>query len=162
VGAQDDSPQPRPPEIADLVVICRALNAASARYIIVGGFAVNLHGYTRGTMDIDLLIDASPENVRKVKSALSVLPDNAAAEVEDEDVRTHSVVRVADEVVVDLMAKACGVDIDEALKHVLHQTIDGVPIPYPAAATLIATKNTVRPKDQQDVMFLKMKLSEGS
>ncbi|MBI4348424.1 MAG: hypothetical protein HY553_16395 [Elusimicrobia bacterium] len=162
MGAQDDGPQPRPPEIEDLVDICRALNAVSARYILVGGFAVNLHGYTRGTMDIDLLIDPSPENVRKVKSALSVLPDNAAANVEEEDVRTHSVVRVADEVVVDLLAKACGVDVDEALGHVLYRTIDGVSIPYPDLATLIATKDTIRPKDHQDVAFLKMKLSEGS
>lgn len=115
MGAQDDRPQPRPPEVADLVAICRALNAASARYAVIGGFAVNLHGYVRGTMDIDLLIDPSPENVRKVKAALSVLPDHAASEVADDDVLKHTVVRVADEIVVDLMAKACGIDIDAAL-----------------------------------------------
>lgn len=161
MGAQDAGPQPRPPELEDLVLICRALNAAAARYVVIGGFAVNLHGYTRGTMDIDLLIDASPENVRKVKSALAVLPDNAAAEVEDDDVRTHTVVRVADEVIVDLMAKACGVDVDTALTHVLYREVDEVSIPYPDAATLIATKDTVRPKDHQDVQFLKMKLAEG-
>ncbi|MBI3297015.1 MAG: hypothetical protein HYZ75_02545 [Elusimicrobia bacterium] len=66
-------------------------------------------------MDIDLLIDPSPENVRKVKAALSVLPDHAASEVADDDVLKHTVVRVADEIVVDLMAKACGIDIDAAL-----------------------------------------------
>ena len=161
MGVEDAGPQPRPPEIEDLVLICRALNAAAARYVIIGGFAVNLHGLTRGTMDIDLLIDASPENVRKVKSALSALPDNAAAQMEDGDVQTHTVVRVADEVVVDLMAKACGVDIDQALAGVLRREIDGVSIPYPDAATLIATKDTVRPKDHADVQYLKLKLAEG-
>lgn len=161
MGAEDAGPRPRPPEIEDLVLICRALNSAAARYVVIGGFAVNLHGLTRGTMDIDLLIDASPENVRRVKAALAALPDNAAAQVEDGDVQAHTVVRVADEVVVDLMAKACGVDVDRALKGVLRQEIDGVQIPYPDAATLIATKDTVRPKDHVDVQFLKMKLAEG-
>jgi len=51
--------------------------------VIVGGFAVILHGYARGTMDLDLLVDPSPENIRKVKAALAVLPDNAAAEIMD-------------------------------------------------------------------------------
>lgn len=162
MGVEDAGPQPRPPEVEDLVLICRALNAAGARYVVIGGFAINLHGFTRGTGDIDLLIDASPENVRKVKSALSALPDNAAAQVADGDVGTHIVVRIADEVVVDLMAKACGVDIEQALRNVLHQEIDGVSIPYPNAATLIATKDTVRPKDHVDVQFLKMKLAEGA
>lgn len=162
MGAEDVGPQPRPPQVEDLVLICRSLNAASARYVVIGAFAINFHGLTRGTMDIDLLIDASPENVRKVKVALSALPDNAAAQVDDGDVRTHSVVRVADEVVVDLMAKACGVDIERALIGVLHEEIDGVSIPYPDAATLIATKDTVRPKDHADVQFLKMKIAEGT
>ena len=162
MGAEDAGPQPRAPRIEDLVALCRGLNAAAARYSVIGGFAVNLHGYVRGTMDIDLLIDPSDENVRKVKAALSGLADNAAADVADDDVRTHAVVRVADEVVVDLMAKACGVDVEQALKNGLSREIDGVPIPYPDAATLIATKDTVRPKDHQDVHFLRLKLAEGA
>lgn len=162
MGAQDAGPEPRPPTVEDLVLICRSLNAASARYVVIGAFAINFHGLTRGTMDIDLLVDPSPDNVRKVKSALSALPDNAAAQMDDGDVQAHTVVRVADEVVVDLMAKACGVDIERALKGVLHEEIDGVSIPYPDAATLMATKNTVRPKDHHDVLFLKMKLAEGT
>lgn len=37
--------------------ILKALEAAEVRYLIVGGVAVNLHGYTRFTKDLDLLID---------------------------------------------------------------------------------------------------------
>ena len=40
----------------------------------------------------------------RVKRALAVLPDNAAADIADDDVLSHVVVRVADEVVVDLNA----------------------------------------------------------
>src|SRR3990172_285992 len=46
--------------------------------------------------------------VGRGRRALSVLADNAAAEVADDDLQRHVVVRVADEVVVDLMGRACG------------------------------------------------------
>lgn len=38
------------------------------------------HGAGRFTNDIDLLVDDAPENVARVRAALAVLPDNAAAE----------------------------------------------------------------------------------
>lgn len=48
----------RAPELEDLVELCRRLNEADARYLLIGGFAVILHGFVRGTKDIDLLVDA--------------------------------------------------------------------------------------------------------
>jgi hypothetical protein len=44
--------------------------------------------------------------VARVKLALAVLADNAASEVAEDDVQRHAVVRVADEVIVDLMGRA--------------------------------------------------------
>ncbi len=52
-----DGPYAREPQIEDVVRICRALNAAGARYILIGGFAVIAHGGGRTTKDIDLLVD---------------------------------------------------------------------------------------------------------
>jgi hypothetical protein len=52
-----------------------------------------------------------PDNVARVKRALSVLADNAAADVADTDVREYVVVRIADEVIVDLMGRACGLSL---------------------------------------------------
>lgn len=100
---RDDPSYARAPEPDDVVRICRALNAAGARYVLIGGFALIAYGGTRFTKDIDLLIDDSPENVQLVKRGLAVLADNAAAEVRDTDIREFVVVRVADEVIVDLM-----------------------------------------------------------
>src|SRR5262245_1951684 len=104
----------RPPTVADLLLLGRALNAEGARYLVVGGFAVNQHGFHRATMDIDLLMDGSLENQARVKKALEVLPDRAVRELGDDDLRSYLVVRVADEVVVDLMLSACGVTYEEA------------------------------------------------
>ena len=68
----------RAPEPDDVVRICRALNDAGARYVLIGGIAVIAHGAGRYTKDVDLLIDDAPDNVARVKRALSILPDNAA------------------------------------------------------------------------------------
>ena len=158
MGADASRPESRVPQLTDLLSICRALNASGARYVVVGGFAVILHGYARGTMDLDLLIDPSPANVRKVKAALATLPDNAAAEVEDGDLERYTVVRVADVVVVDLMAKAAGVTFEEVFPGALTREIEGVPITFAGVRELIRTKDTVRPKDKNDVLFLRRKL----
>ena len=64
----------RPPVMRDLVELCRELNARGANYIVVGGMAVNIHGYIRNTEDIDLLIQTDPANEAKVIDALKILP----------------------------------------------------------------------------------------
>ncbi len=149
-----DGPYAREPQIDDLVRICRALNDAAARYLLIGGFAVIAHGGARTTKDIDLLVDASPENVARVKQALRILEDRAVDEVADTDVARYAVVRVADEIVIDLMALACGIDYSEAAKDCERLTIEGVSIPVASPATLIRTKNTVRPSDAADCRYL--------
>jgi hypothetical protein len=55
--APADDAWARAPEPEDLVRICRALNDAGARYVLIGGFAVVVHGAARFTKDIDLLVD---------------------------------------------------------------------------------------------------------
>ena len=157
---QDVDRYSRAPEPGDVVRICLALNEAGARYLLIGGFAVVAHGAGRFTKDIDLLIDDSPENVARVKRALAVLEDNAAREVDDEDVRTHTVVRVADEVVVDLMGRACGVSYSEAAQDAETIERDGVTIALASPATLIKLKKTTRPQDALDRSFLEGVLAE--
>ena len=54
----------RAPELEDLLSLCQALNREQARYVLIGGFAVILHGFVRGTKDIDLLVDPEKSNVQ--------------------------------------------------------------------------------------------------
>lgn len=157
---QDDDRSARAPEPDDVLRICRALNELGARYLLIGGFAVIAHGAGRFTKDIDLLVDDAPENVARVKRALSVLADNAAAEIADDDVQRHAVVRVADEVIVDLMGRACGLSYAEAARDAETIEREGVPIPLASPATLIRTKDTHRPQDALDRAFLEGVLRE--
>lgn len=157
---KNDSAYPRAPQVEDVIKICRALNEQGAKYILIGGFAVIFHGYVRGTKDIDFLVDASDDNVKKIKQALSVLPDNAAAEISNNEVREYTVVRIGDEVVVDLMAKACGNTYEQSKDMIEIYEIEGVEIPVASKELLIKLKDTVRPSDKVDVNYLIQRIAE--
>jgi hypothetical protein len=152
----------REPQLDDLARLGRALNAHHVRYVLIGGFAVVAHGGTRTTKDIDLLIDPAPENVARVRDALQVLEDKAVNEVRDDDVARYAVVRVADEVVVDLLAAACGVEYEEARRDAITLDFAGVPMPVASPRTLLRTKNTIRPSDAADRQFLQALIDEAS
>jgi|ERR1700733_442583 len=50
-------------EVHSIEAIVKALNAAKVKYLIVGGLAVNAHGYERFTNDVDLVIGLERENI---------------------------------------------------------------------------------------------------
>lgn len=53
--------------------VFKALNKARVKYLVVGGIAVNLHGVPRMTQDLDLLVELSPENVKKLVKTFKTL-----------------------------------------------------------------------------------------
>ena len=54
----------------DFVDLLRAFIAADVRFLIVGAYALALHGRPRATGDLDVWIDATPENAARVMRAL--------------------------------------------------------------------------------------------
>lgn len=52
-------------EVRSIEAIVRALNQAGVKYLIVGGIAVNAHGYVRLTRDIDIVLALDPANAAK-------------------------------------------------------------------------------------------------
>jgi hypothetical protein len=151
----DDAEFTRPPVTADLVEICRMLNTRQANYIVIGGMAINIHGFTRNTEDIDLLIETTPANEAKVLEVLCLLPEGAAKELRPGEIADHVVVRICDDITVDLMAKACGHDYAAARHLVTELEIDGVKIPFASPTLLWITKQTYREKDEIDRIFLR-------
>lgn len=149
----------RPPTIDDLVTVCRRLNEEGSKYLLIGGFAMNYYGLPRATEDIDFLIDPSDSNIVKIKQALSFLPDNAAQEVAPDDVQKYEVVRIADEITIDLLKKACEMTFEKAVAEYFE--FKGVRIPIADIQTMIKTKLGIRPKDREDLAFLKSILEEA-
>jgi predicted nucleotidyltransferase len=60
-------------EVWSVETVVRALNTAGVRYLIVGGLAVNAHGYERLTRDVDLVLGLETENVLTAVKALAEL-----------------------------------------------------------------------------------------
>jgi hypothetical protein len=60
-------------ELRSIEAVVSALNAAGVRYLIVGGLAVNAHGYQRATVDLDLVIQLQRDNILAGLGALEGL-----------------------------------------------------------------------------------------
>jgi hypothetical protein len=57
----------------EIVKFWKALAANDVRYMMVGGYAVNLHGYQRYTGDLDIWIEDTKENRGKLRKGLKVI-----------------------------------------------------------------------------------------
>ena len=158
---QDDgaAAESRPPTLEDLLTLCRELNARRAKYVVIGGMAMIQAGFVRGTEDIDLLIDASADNQAAVRKALEILPDKAVRELREGDLERYVVVRIADEIVVDLLLSAGGIAFAEAQSATVIVDVSGVLIPFASPQLLLRMKQTGREKDALDLLFLRELLS---
>jgi len=58
----------------DLREFIALLNSHNVRYVVVGGYAVAYHGYPRATGDIDLFVEVSQENARKLIAEIGTQP----------------------------------------------------------------------------------------
>jgi hypothetical protein len=158
---ENEVPSPaRAPTDSDLVALCTTLNRLGARYIVIGGFAITHYGYMRATEDIDLLIDVEPENQARVRTALETLPEKAIRELGNDDFADYTVVRVSDEILVDIMTAACGIEYREASRSVEIAEVHGVQIPFATPELLLRMKQTHRDKDVLDRIFLHQKIAE--
>ena len=144
----------RPPDDRDLAALARELNRLAAKYIVIGGVAINRLGFIRATEDLDLLIARDAANQMLVKKALETLPDKAVLELGDEDLSAWVVVRVNDVITVDLMTEATGIGYGEAQDFIEWVEVQGVKIPFASAELMLRFKQSSRDKDVMDRKFL--------
>ena len=137
-----------------LVKVCALLNERGAKYLIVGDQAAILHGHIRTTEDVDLLIPEDMENHARVLAALAEMEDHAAAELTPQDLVENVVVKIADEVEVDVSTRAWKVSYADAVPTAVQVTIDGVTIHFVDLPILIESKRTYRDQDRIDVAQL--------
>ena len=137
-----------------LVGVCRLLNAAGVRYVVVGGFALALHGIVRATKDVDVLLEPTLKNVRRALRALEGLRFGIARDLDPAAVLAKPITIVGDDPRVDLLTLAWSVRYADAAPRMLTATIDDVDVPYADLETLIRTKQTGRLQDRADAEAL--------
>lgn len=141
----------------DLVHFWTILNKHNVKYIMVGGFAVNLYGYTRATNDIDLLLKDDLLNRQNLAKTFSELGYGDISFDQLQFVPGWTNFYIGTGVQLDIMTSLKGVDLsfDECFALAPVAEIEGVMVPFLHINHLIQNKKVVnRPKDQIDVIEL--------
>ena len=134
----------------------KCLKKAGVDYIMVGGWAVSLHGYVRATIDLDIWILADQENARKVYAALGEF-GAPLGEVKPEDFAQDGTIFQIGVAPcrIDVINKIDGVKYAEASPRAIQKTIEGVPVRIISREDLIANKRASgRTKDLADAEIL--------
>lgn len=143
----------------DFLDLFLELNEAGAAYVLVGGYAVNAHGYTRATSDLDVFVRATPENAARVMEALRAygLPPGLEASILSEPGSpTPSGFHFGRAPYrVDLLTSITGVTFDEAWSDSALHRLGGVDVRVAGRSVLIRAKRAAgRPKDLADIAAL--------
>ena len=144
-------------EFKELLSIFNGLNV---RYLIVGGYAVSFHSQPRLTKDIDLLIQADPENGKAVYAALAKFGASLEGLAPDDFISTNSFFRMGRAPLsIDILPDIRGVDFDDVWQRRVEAIIDaesGLKALFISRDDLIKAKLAAgRPQDIADVAALR-------
>jgi hypothetical protein len=137
----------------------KALQQYNVQYIMVGGYATNLHGYQRFTGDMDIWIKDTLENRKSLRSVFNScnMGDYPMIEYMQfipgwTEFHLNNGLRL--DILVDMKGLE-GYTFDECLQMASIADIEGIKIPFLHISQLIENKKIVnRPKDQIDVSAL--------
>ena len=141
---------------ADYIDMLKCLNKASVDYILVGAWAVNMYGYIRATVNLDIWILADADNARKVYAALAEF-GAPVSEMKPEEFAEYGMIFQIGVAPcrADIISKISGVSYADAVTRAVPKTIDGIPVRIIALEDLIANKKASgRAKDLADVEVL--------
>lgn len=131
-------------------------------YVLVGGQAVRINGFVRSTEDVDVLLRTGRANGVRVKQALDFLESAKQLDPEWFEVQTESPenIRVADDIIVDLLFVANGESYESVQPFIRTVHIDGIEVRVLNIDGLLRTKTNYREKDILDKSMLE-KIKKG-
>jgi hypothetical protein len=132
--------------------ILSALSAEGAEYLLIGAYALAVHGVPRATGDIDVWVRPSPENAERVMRALARFGAPLGGIRVDDFTVEGTVFQIGIAPIrVDLMTAIDGVKFDEAWSRREQREIDGLTLPVIGRDDLIRNKRaTGRARDLAD------------
>ena len=145
------------------MIVC--LLEAEVDFMLVGGYAVALHGWPRTTFDIDFWIMANPENARAVVRAIRAFGAPLMNLAESDFHKPGMVFQIgAAPQRIDIISAVDGLDYTEASQRAVKMNVDGLAIKVISLDDLIANKRAAgRQKDIADALALeKLKARIGN
>lgn len=147
----------------ELINFWKSLNEFNVQYIMIGGFAVNLHGFSRTTGDLDIWLKDEIKNRRNLGKALIQFGYDEGTFEKIDFVPGWTDFYIGTGIRLDIITTMIGLGnttFDEALSHATVAEILDVPVPFLHINQLIQNKKaTNRPKDIIDVIELEKILS---
>lgn len=143
----------------ELIKFWAALNNNKVRYIMVGGFATRFHGFNRSTDDLDMWLENTLENRKRLRIAFSALEYGDFVSLETmKFVPGWTNFNIGGGIELDILTEMKGLEnltFDECLNMASIADLEGVKVPFLHINHLIENKKIVnRPKDQVDVIEL--------
>ena len=125
-------------------------------FMLVGGYAVALHGWPRTTFDIDFWIMASPENAKAVMRAIRAFGAPLMDLTETDFHKPGMVLQIgAEPQRIDIISAADGLDYADASRRAVRMNVDGLEFKVMSIDDLIVNKRASgRPKDVADALAL--------
>ncbi len=146
-----------PPLSLDFRDRLSALSDVEATFLIVGGYAVALHGRPRGTKDLDVWVEATPENAPRVLAALRAFgaPLHGLTERDLEAPGVGLQIGVPPQRI-DVITHVSGLCFEDAWPNRIDVDLGaGLRAPFLGRAELIQNKRAAgRPQDLADVAAL--------
>lgn len=138
----------------DFIDLLRALSGAEARYLVVGAYAVGVHGHPRATKDLDVWVEASADNAPRVMSALRDFGAPLMG-LTEEDLKVPGVgLQIGVEPGrIDLLTSVSGVRFEDAWPSRIHADFgEAVFCPVIGLTELLQNKRaSARPQDLADI-----------
>ena len=143
----------------DFEQLLRQLVTNRVRFIVAGGVACALNGFVRATEDLDILVEQSEDNLRKMLETLLQWGEGHAKELRIEDFSlSPGAVRIIEDFPLDIFTVLKEKTYHDLLPYTL-MTETG--IPYLDPTSLIETKkDTQLERDKIDILALERILSE--
>ena len=137
--------------------VFRSFQEHEVRYVVIGGIAAILHGVPRATFDLDILIDPTLDNTRRLLEALAQAGLGTASLTTPEAVLANELTIFKDRVRVDVLTTAPGLAFQRAWTERQTMAYQGQAFFVLSKENLIASKRaTGRAVDLEDVRLLEL------
>lgn len=137
--------------------VFRSFQQHDVKYVVIGGIAAILHGVPRATFDLDILIEATPDNARRLLNALLDAGLGTAALTSPGDVLANEITVFKDRMRVDVQTSTPGLRFAEAWSHRKTVAYQGQEFFILAKEDLIRSKRAAgRPVDLEDIRLLEL------
>ena len=137
--------------------VFRLFQQHEVKYVVIGGIASVLYGVPRTTFDLDILIEATPENVRHLLAALENAGFGSATMTNVKDVLSNEITVFNDRVRIDVQTSTPGVSFQDAWKRRKTVTYNGQEFFILSREDLIKSKRACgRDIDKEDVRLLEL------